>query len=335
MSNFSRKYLLTVLPILISFIYNIPKFFEIVKCSDKELYITMIKSYYKNDINATIIRENEVTRVTPSDVINQLYLQQNQTNFPYNNISLSDSLSKNNTFIDSFSKESNIEEEMSNFFSTSHQNHVLDDLNDNDILCDYYGHRVSTFRKNRWYIIFYHFFSDLFLVKVIPWLTVIAFNTRVYIASRKFRRMRQRLLNRTENVRGRFIAIIQIRQLFATFLRIKQLSCQSSNFTIFVIPGTNDGKQTNILLSIAFVFVFCQCFTIIPDVHELICTISGNKCKDIIYTYNIIEFGHLMLAVNSSVNFVFYIIHIQLLREEIQKVFQSNNWHNQIYLPTF
>ena len=83
---------------------------------------------------------------------------------------------------------------------------------------------------------------------------------------------------------------------------------------------TNEGRQTKILMGIALVFVFCQCFTIIPDIDELICTISGSKCQDIIYTYNIIEFGHLMLAVNSSVNFVFYIIHIPLLKEEIKKV---------------
>ena len=67
-------------------------------------------------------------------------------------------------------------------------------------------------------------------------------------------------------------------------------------------------------------FVFCQCFTIIPDIHEFVCTISGSQCKDIVYSYSIIEFGHLMLAVNSSVNFLFYIIHIQLLRDEIKKV---------------
>ena len=178
----------------------------------------MIKSYYENDINATIIRENEVANTTtrPSAVINQLYSLQNQTNFPYNNISLRHSQSRNITFFGSLSEESNIEEEMSKFFSTSHHNHVLDGLNDNDILCDYYGHRVATFRKNRWYIIFYHFFSDLFLVKVIPWLTVIAFNTKVYIASRKFRQMRQRLLNRTEDVGGKFITLIR-KTIFATF----------------------------------------------------------------------------------------------------------------------
>ena len=81
-------------------------------------------------------------------------------------------------------------------------------------------------------------------------------------------------------------------------------------------------------MGIALVFVFCQCFTIIPDIDELICTISGSKCQDIIYTYNIIEFGHLMLAVNSSVNFVFYIIHIPLLKEEIKKVPKHINRNN-------
>ena len=101
--------------------------------------------------------------------------------------------------------------------------------------------------------------------------------------------------------------------------------CYHYNYFLFVLLmplsiDTNEGRQTKILMGIALVFVFCQCFTIIPDIDELICTISGSKCQDIIYTYNIIEFGHLMLAVNSSVNFVFYIIHIPLLKEEIKKV---------------
>ena len=48
----------------------------------------MIKSYYENDINATIIRENEVANITtrPSAVTNQLYSLHNQTNLPYNDI---------------------------------------------------------------------------------------------------------------------------------------------------------------------------------------------------------------------------------------------------------
>ena len=82
---------------------------------------------------------------------------------------------------------------------------MIEALNDNVQICDFYGHRVASFRNNFWYIILYHFISDLFLVKIIPWLLVIAFNTKVYIASRNFRRMRQQLLNRDQNERGKLI----------------------------------------------------------------------------------------------------------------------------------
>ena len=97
---------------------------------------------------------------------------------------------------------------------------------------------------------------------------------------------------------------------------------------IFMMGIYYDRKQTRILLGIAIVFVFCQCFTIIPDILELMCTLSTKHCQETIYTYSVIEFGHLMLAFNSSINFIFYMIHIQLYREErIFKVFIFA-WYN-------
>merc|ERR1712136_346192 len=38
------------------------------------------------------------------------------------------------------------------------------------------------------------------------------------------------------------------------------------------------------------------------------------------YTYHLIEISHLMLAVNSSINFIFYMIHIKLFRESYTKL---------------
>ena len=97
--------------------------------------------------------------------------------------------------------------------------------------------------------------------------------------------------------------------------------------------GSNDNtRQSKILLSIIVMFVFCQCFTIIPDIYELNCFLStenllpqlfrfyddDHQCQ--YYTYHLIEISHLMLAVNSSINFIFYTIHIKLFRENIMKV---------------
>ena len=84
--------------------------------------------------------------------------------------------------------------------------------------------------------------------------------------------------------------------------------------------NSNNSMQSRILFSIIVMFVFCQCFTIIPDIYELNCALSTAKDKQQCqytykYTYHLIEISHLMLAVNSSINFIFYMIHIKLFRE--------------------
>ena len=80
--------------------------------------------------------------------------------------------------------------------------------------------------------------------------------------------------------------------------------------------------QTKILTWMVVVFVFCQCFTIVADSYDLICVllVSTKSCPPNIHIENFIQLGHLMLAVNSSVNFIFYMIHIEKFRAEFIKV---------------
>ena len=56
------------------------------------------------------------------------------------------------------------------------------------------------------------------------------------------------------------------------------------------------------------------------DINEVVCELSDTTCHDVIYTYHVNEFAHLMLAINSSTNFIFYMIHIPLYREQMLKV---------------
>ena len=70
-----------------------------------------------------------------------------------------------------------------------------------------------------------------------------------------------------------------------------------------------------ILKGMVTVFVLCQCFTIGADAYELICTLGGSMskqtlCDTNIHIENVINVAHLMLAVNSSVNFIFYMMNI-------------------------
>ena len=64
-------------------------------------------------------------------------------------------------------------------------------------------------------------------------------------------------------------------------------------------------QQLRILKGMVAVFVFCQCFTIVADVYELICTIgmSGperTRCPYNIHIENLINIAHFMLSINSS-----------------------------------
>ena len=80
-----------------------------------------------------------------------------------------------------------------------------------------------------------------------------------------------------------------------------------------------------ILKGMVAVFVLCQCFTIGADAYELICTIGGSMtgqtmCTANIHIENVINFSHFMLAVNSSVNFIFYMMNSEGFRKEFMNV---------------
>ena len=81
-------------------------------------------------------------------------------------------------------------------------------------------------------------------------------------------------------------------------------------------------------MGLVVVFVFCQCFTIVADVYELTCALGNSnnyntRCPvnaGLLNVNNFISWGHFMLAINSSINFVFYMIHVKEFREEFIQV---------------
>ena len=99
------------------------------------------------------------------------------------------------------------------------------------------------------------------------------------------------------------------------------------NGVILLFVGRNLYQETRTLLTMAVVFVFCQFFPIVGDFHELICTVAGYSVDGVraynVHIENCIHFGHFMLMVNSSVNFVFYMMNIVKFRQGFVKVNQS------------
>ena len=102
-----------------------------------------------------------------------------------------------------FQHDKHNDKELIHYLSTTNNELVVNALKLNSTSCDLYGHRMADFRSNMWYIIFYQFLSDLILVKIVPWFTIIILNFKVIIASRRFRERRFQLLKKEANIEGR------------------------------------------------------------------------------------------------------------------------------------
>ena len=94
-----------------------------------------------------------------------------------------------------------------------------------------------------------------------------------------------------------------------------------------LVSGNDIFQQTKILMGLVVVFVLCQCFTMVADAYEFICTLSGSensvpsRCPfNTAHVNDFISFGHFMLALNSTVNFVFYMVYIQAFRDAFFQV---------------
>ena len=84
----------------------------------------------------------------------------------------------------------------------------------------------------------------------------------------------------------------------------------------------NEHREAKILMSIVVVFVVCQSFTIVADTYEALSCINQNAsvCRSNDLIENIIDISHFMLSINSSVNFLLYVVHAKIFRDAFTKV---------------
>ena len=153
------KYLLGVIPTLFALFYNIPKFFEIIHCSEEEKYLTWLWHAFQQ--------------------------------------SLVNELTANKTFPPISNPLKSKDKVLKNFLISPNNTWVLkafEKAKGTEVMCDTFDHRPANFSINHWYEIFYKDLSDLIFVEIIPWITVIVFNILVWKKSKEFHQMRLKLL---------------------------------------------------------------------------------------------------------------------------------------------
>ena len=76
-------------------------------------------------------------------------------------------------------------------------------------------------------------------------------------------------------------------------------------------------------MGVVLVFIFCQSFTLVADLYEFTCVFGDSEiCKSNPHIERFIDLAHLVLAFNSSTNFILYMVHIKGFREAFLKVFE-------------
>ena len=103
-----------------------------------------------------------------------------------------------------FKEREAMEDKLELFSNNTNKTISLDGMEEDDVGCDIYGTRATSLRNNRWYIILYVFLSELILVEIVPWITVIILNICIWKGIRRFQKRRQSLKNKSSNVQGKY-----------------------------------------------------------------------------------------------------------------------------------
>ena len=148
-------------PIIFSFLYNIPKFFELETC---EVSWQSIIQYHLNaaKLNSTYVPKN----------YNSYHemLQDNSIKLLHPNLT------------------HEIKDIMTNDYAGNETQIVS--------YCDNDGMRTTSLRQNRFYIMFYVVISKVVLVEIIPWIMVITLNFLTWRKMEMFQKNRKAMLNR-------------------------------------------------------------------------------------------------------------------------------------------
>ena len=174
--SFKYKSFLLPVPIIFTFLFNIPKFLEISACTSCELFpdnSTMnISSSEK-----TTDPENKSLGYTASDNFDAVSMISciNSTSFPYDEVA--------NSTLDYISNQTrlNVDDDLEivNEYSTCHD-----------------GYKTTWLRNNWWYIVFYLGWSKFLLVECLPWLIVIILTICTTKSLKNFQVNRDRLMRK-------------------------------------------------------------------------------------------------------------------------------------------
>ena len=189
-NNFKVKKWLIPLPIAFAILYNLPKFFEFIMCDvNKTAYSSAsINSFSINTSFSNLTNLLNVMEINRTEGLSfEGPLESNIYNKSDSSLRFHDDI-QNLVRTALRQRDMLLKVNKSDFQKSGSENRDI------RVDCDKNEYGVTLLRKNRWYIIFYVFWSDFILIEMLPWIIIVALNLLTWKRIRQFQKNRKRFM---------------------------------------------------------------------------------------------------------------------------------------------
>ncbi|XP_040565534.1 FMRFamide receptor [Lepeophtheirus salmonis] len=178
-------------------------------------------------------------------------------------------------------------------------------------------------RKNEVYIKYYILWSKFIILEVIPYFIILFLNFNIVRTVRKSNLFRQTIMRQSRRPTERNRNSFRNTRSDST----SEESPKTSHKT------AKPSRICHVLLWISIVFIICQSVKIIPDLYEVLyCQNNEVDCEQNKTMDAIISLSHLLLTINSSTNFIIYIMKGQSFKKEFLSIFKKSQPKNNRYV---
>lgn len=191
---------------------------------------------------------------------------------------------------------------------------------------------TTDMRRHPLYMSLYIFWSKFILVELIPYFTILICNVFIICKITKSAKFRKKFHINDEpsvtlpNPAGSsavsgLTAPQPLKFLSKVSLQESHSQGSSGPRRTFFSKQKEEHNLGLVLFAMSTLFIICQSFKIIPDLYELIWCEPTKECQFNPFTSGVIRFSHLLVCINSSANFLIYLLRGQKFREAWMKTY--------------
>ncbi|XP_059079468.1 G-protein coupled receptor daf-37-like [Tigriopus californicus] len=208
---------------------------------------------------------------------------------------------------------------------------------------------TTAMRRHPLYMSMYVFWSKFILVELIPYFTILICNVFIICKITKSAKFRKKFHINDEpsvtlpNPAGSsalsgLTAPQPLKFLSKVSLQESHSQSSSGPRRTFFSKQKEEHNLGLVLFAMSTLFIICQSFKIVPDLYELIWCEPTKECQFNPFTSGVIRFSHLLVCINSSANFLIYLLRGQKFREAWMKTYGccwavTDGAHNNVETP--